>query len=702
MATGTRPKWGDGQSDPAVLDCEATLNSEYFDPNLRDAMLEFFDKALRRDHRERFDNCEEMLRAWRRVFENADEVVAGTATDEGFDRKAAIYEATFESPVIALGLTTRAANALDRLNVITVEDLLRVQLQTIYHLGGVGHKTRLEIAALVNELKEAHPDWEMQPQVLPDSETDTDGAEPEVASCDLIAQQVARVGSRDKNETEKKILHAFTGWDAVGKFSVFDLYTWPSQADLARYFAVQRARVEQSVGKARERWRRNPSLTALRKTIADIVEAQGGAITNRELIAAVLVARGSGMDEPARSQLASVITRAAIEAERTGETPRFVDRRVGTGILITRDSQTADYVERLARAADELARLDPIPTPARTLETLRNVTPVDGAPLLSDARLVQLAVAASEGAAVSSRMEIYPRGLEAIRALRLAHGALFGVKEFSVDELKRRVAGRYPDAEALPDRPELDCLLTEVELDLQWAPEKNAYCYQYQESRSGLSSSTHPGRFPTRIAAAPAIAEVAPAIADAQVFEDKLRRANEEGAFLALSVAPRDFLDAEAELLRRFDLERRNLDELLIGAMHEQARIAGADWNVVLQADATLGTPDWQKLLFLVGRSLPAVERALSESDKTLLLVYPGLLARYNKLDLVDRLRDKIGTSQSSLHGLWLLLPADGQVSRPIINGAPVPVISASQWARIPEAWLRNEHRAGGSGGVGE
>src|SRR5207237_1020599 len=129
------------------------------------------------------------------------------------------------------------------------------------------------------------------------------------------------------------------------------------------------------------------------------IEANGGAMTNKELVAAVLAARGSGADEPIRSQLASVVTRAAIETERVSEEPRFSDRRNGERILIARSAETAEYVERLGRAADKLASLDPVATPARAVETLRNVKPPEGVVAFNDSRLVQLAVSASEGAA---------------------------------------------------------------------------------------------------------------------------------------------------------------------------------------------------------------------------------------------------------------------------------------------------------------
>ena len=66
---GTLPKWGDGTTDPSHLDCEVTLDAEMFDASFRDGLTGFFARAFRRDPAERFDNAEEMLRAWRHLFE---------------------------------------------------------------------------------------------------------------------------------------------------------------------------------------------------------------------------------------------------------------------------------------------------------------------------------------------------------------------------------------------------------------------------------------------------------------------------------------------------------------------------------------------------------------------------------------------------------------------------------------------------------
>ncbi len=74
MATGVLPTWGEGKNiDPASIRAEMTILPERFDPDLRDRFVRFFEKALRRDHRQRFDNPDEMLKAWSDVFATIDD-----------------------------------------------------------------------------------------------------------------------------------------------------------------------------------------------------------------------------------------------------------------------------------------------------------------------------------------------------------------------------------------------------------------------------------------------------------------------------------------------------------------------------------------------------------------------------------------------------------------------------------------------------
>ena len=253
----------------------------------------------------------------------------------------------------------------------------------------------------------------------------------------------------------------------------------------------------------------------------------------------------------------------------------------------------------------------------------------------------------------------------------------------------------------MPDRPELDDVLKENGLDLIWHPEladgTGSYRFREYDETTLSTGSVLPTRAATATADKPPTGPTTEEIADARVLENKLRRAERDGAFLVLAVPPQWMQLAERELVTRFAVQRANCDELMISALKSAAADpeVQVDWGVVRDADAAVPeSEDWQNLMVLVDRALPRVEKALSSSEKTVLLVNPGLLARYQRLEMLDRLRDRIGRTASALHGLWILVPTDGQTSPPTLNGQPVPVFSLAHWSRINEAWITNKHRA--------
>ena len=94
MAVGKPPAWGDGHSAPAMLDVEASIESGVFDPAARQGFTAFFVKALKRNYKERFDNAEDMLRAWRAIFATRQTVRPGPASDRA---SAAAADAGFDA-----------------------------------------------------------------------------------------------------------------------------------------------------------------------------------------------------------------------------------------------------------------------------------------------------------------------------------------------------------------------------------------------------------------------------------------------------------------------------------------------------------------------------------------------------------------------------------------------------------------------------
>src|SRR5690606_17494793 len=130
--------------------------------------------------------------------------------------------------------------------------------------------------------------------------------------------------------------------------------------------------------------------------------------------------------------------------------------------------------------ADELASRETVASSGETVRFLRAAAENTSFASLNDARLTELAAAASEGAARSTRLEIYPRGLSAARALELSSATLVGA--LSPEDIKKRVKARYQEAEDLPDRPELDKLL--LPLKLRWDPASETFMRAEEQNRS--------------------------------------------------------------------------------------------------------------------------------------------------------------------------------------------------------------------------
>lgn len=361
----------------------------------------------------------------------------------------------------------------------------------------------------------------------------------------------------------------------------------------------------------------------------------------QELADALLVARGSVEDEPLRSSFARCIVRAAIEVERSMGEPRYLLRREGDRILVALNQDLATYALRLGEAADRMAEEDPLLPPARVIQRLREIAAPAGAPVLTDSRLVRLAVASASKAALSSRQELYPRGMDAARALRLSQGALYsvssrgGVASLTVDEIRERVLSRYPESTPVPDHPALDALLEEMGFDFRWEPTAKGvggYITRVRDTLTVTSASESVSRQPTNFVPADN-GEITPEIADARQFEEKLRNGLKEGSFYALLVNPKYYQRAYRELCRRFPVELIDFEGLFLDALRQVADRAKVNWDLVIKADAKEREGDWGKLQLLVGRALPLVEAQLLKAEKPILLIYAGLLARYERMD---------------------------------------------------------------------
>ena len=564
----------------------------------------------------------------------------------------------------------------------------------MYRNQGLGQKTVKEIRELAERLAAHIAQRSTQPPSVPSDELEPDTAPgvPQWLSVDLMARQAV---PRRIEADEQHVLRVFLGLDPTQESA------WLARQDVAERLGLGHDTVQRALQRARERWGRQPWMTALREDIAILLDKSGGVMTTDELTAAVLTARGSTLDGPDRSRFAAAVAYAAVATEAVREGARYTLYRGPQRVFVTATPALADHytaastgraqwAERLGACADALAAADPLLTPTRVTEELQALPRPEGEPPMPLERLLRLAVAASQHAALSSRMEIYPQRMEAARALKLGVGSLLGPKALTVQQIRQRIASRYPQAEPVPGLPMLDDLLQETGIALVWDSTQSVYSFRPAplEASSATSSlqrlSTTPG---------PGVA-VSPEVEAARALEARLTRAVTERRFLLLTVAPSHLLRAEAEIVRRFAVQRLSLEAVLLREMQATAAAVGAQWDVVLQADtAPLQSTDWRNLQTLVRRAMPAIEQTLLAAHAPVLLVYPGLLARYDQLKIFDRLRDAC-TQQHDAPGFIVLVASDAQRSMPVLDGKPIPVLQPSEWARIPESWLTNVHRA--------
>ena len=109
---------------------------------------------------------------------------------------------------------------------------------------------------------------------------------------------------------------------------------------------------------------------------------------------------------------------------------------------------------------------------------------------------------------------------------------------------------------------------------------------------------------------------------------------------------------------------------------------------------ASRDSADFKNLLRLASRAAPRVKEEVLGLHAPALLTRPGLIARYELMDMLEAFSEASG-SAGGPPSLWLLIP-QAAPGLPQIDGAILPVISGANWARLTEFWLANTHRAGG------
>jgi hypothetical protein len=613
---------------------------------------------------------------------------------------------------------------LERDAVETVRNLLELPLNQITHRRGVGNKTRQELLHKVAELRALFPG--VQPAAAK-GRTSRKATERALAAAPATAADAGEAlrlealaarlvpNQRGRSAIERrapKVLALLLGSIDAGAQPTSDAVLpagcWLTQTDVGKRTQLTTVQVHQVLQQARTRWRQIPELTRLRDELVELLRSHGGIMSLLEVVQAIARAYGQDLPEAQRAAASLQVLRAAWEVETGLDDRRFEALRRQDQVWIAapvgdpedpvEPAVLVGYVTELGKCASALGRLDPLPTPQRVLDELRQVAESPGMPSFGAERLVRLAAAAG-GVAASVRLELYPIGMDAERTLRLAQGALLGAVSLTTAQLRERIAARFPDAAPLPaDTARLQQLLAQVLPDLRWDKAMQLWRFHNERSSSLAGEQTLQPTLSTW-ARPPADS---PEAQEARQFDDRLARATGPGSFLVLAVPRQSHEAAMAQLIARFSPETVSVESLFLQRLRQQADTVGVRWQKVLAADAAARTSsDWKNLVLLAQRAAQgladAIGAAAGGSLRPALVTRVGVLNRYGLFAaFVERLRERTTMRpgrDGALHAAWLLIATNGDGGRPTLDGAPVPVIDSTGWADVPRAWIQGAHR---------
>ncbi|MEV4770560.1 BREX system serine/threonine kinase PglW [Micromonospora humida] len=744
MASGELPVWGDGGTEPQLTDGPPVLAAEAFDPAIRDGLVEFFHQALHRDHRRRFASLKDLRDAWQQVFRRSDastpvgtdhpEIDADEPDVEVAEaaREDAAGRATRATALEAAGLTPRAVSAAHRLDASTVGELLAVA-NKLAHLPGLGAKTRQELQRRVKEWRTRLGERETVPTssaarkaaaVEAAAETTADG-DSDLLRVGLDAIATLLVPAKNgRNAAEVEATRLLLRLpDTTGALPA--LPPWPQQPQVATAVGVTPGRVAQILGKQRRRWQGIAVLGSVRTQVIELLRDGGRVMGVTELAAALLGSRGSvRTGDGLRQAVALAAVRAAVETDAVADEPRLLLRRHsrpdvdgrpderGDRLLVALEAgdddapdtpaapALLDYADALGKAADRLAASEVLPSAATVLRTLAAVhAPGGAADVIDERRRVLLAAVASDRAAATARLELYPRDLDPVRALRLAQAGVVpprstaeGRRGLPPEQVAQRVAARFPELPPLPPHPKLDRLLAEAGFELRWERDR----YVPPPPRAGSSSMSIVQRRPSATNAPSRWAAESPELAEAMRAEERLAGARSAGGFRALTVRLNRYAPARDELVRRFDARPVNVAARFLAHLHALVDAQPKPtWETVLGADnAEPNTRPAIKLAEYVERAwqlaAPELRAALSPDAGPVLLHDAAVLTRYRAM---DRLYELAEAARGGAGDVWLLCPMDDPAVLPKLDGTVVRV-GDNEWIALPDAWVVNEHRS--------
>lgn len=726
--TGVRPAAaeGPGRSDQIVVDAER------LDPAVRDRLCAFFARAFARDPSDRFGHAEDMRQAWLNAL----------APGEGQNVTAAVKAVDLsqvrpDTSVDALPLSAGARNALDRAGVQLVSDLLLLPRNQLSVIRGIGTRVTREIFGLAEALRKLLVVEPTEPLVagfirprlpLDDEELKLSreivdalhaaGLTSTVDVAQAPAHRVARlVGAAVASQLAERLRALAAAEPAPGSLAewVRVLIGRKSETEAARRLRVlvgldplpddgldtgapaarsvpevaaamgiEPATIHASLQFLRnKRWKDSEVAQALLDSLRPLLVEP--AMPMMDLARAFAESRSTEPKADANLADAAALVRVALELRPQ---PLAAWRRLDAEAWLARDPAVLDALPALAAAADQLAATEPLPSSETVHKILADAvadTPL--ATIQHDQRLL-VAARASRSACASARSELYPRGMDAVRALRLSLQALVGI-DLSPDVVIRRVGARYPEAQPLPERPDLDRLMAQE--GLVYDGDLNQYVRPGQQAATSMTVQV-PSRASTSGADIPRRRD--PDAQRAAAFQDQLDRSVASRRFRVVQVRADLAITAAERLGEALGVTPVSLDHALVRAVRARAVADDVQWSSIEAADrAGPAGPDWSLLVDLVRDAAAAMlDELLRDARGPLLLVWPGAFARYALAGALGRLVERAERGETD--AVLLVVPSYLDGLAPSINGRlPVPAPLPGQRLVLPEPWLANAHR---------
>ncbi|MEV6315580.1 BREX system serine/threonine kinase PglW [Streptomyces sp. NPDC051776] len=692
----------------------------------------------------------------------------------------------------AAGLTPAAESFLYGLGITTVGGLLDYSRRKLVNAPGLGAKTRSEVQRRQREwgqlLREA-PVTPLTPRgraeakeelaqltaaesalldrlATSDKADGIPGSALRSVSLDTLATiLVPELNNNGSNRNKVEMVHLLLRLpDEQGALP--DIGVWPKQKDVAGALGLSAGRIPQMLKEERKRWKKNPAVRALRQEIVDLLAGLGRVASAAEIADALAVRRGTQLSKrEQRRALALAAVRAVVEIEQLEpQNAQFqhqpnrkaTEEALGAGLLALDvreadedtgtdgdppDTPTApgllDYATRLGRTADRLAKLDTLPTATTVLAELSALTPPPGTVEWDERRLVELAASASVNAAATPRLEIYPRDLDLVRALRLTQAGLVrlnhGMPEgrqpgLTGEDVHERIRARFPElvvpdgrggaAHDLPTGGPLTKALRDAGFDLTLSTREDTGTLRYLPTRMDHASSyltTDAWRHSTDTGAVTRYADD-PLLAGAVRAEEQITASARRDGYRVLTVRQGLAQDAVRELGAaggRIDARVVSVTALFLESLHALVPPGTKPtWETLLKADVAepgsrgaLKFAEYARTAW--GSVEPRVRELLGDRDAAsagsastrgagggpVLLTDASVFARYDAMGVLDRLAE---AARQGGRGLWLLVPQSDPAREPKLGQVAVPYQAGlGEWIDLPDSWVQNAHRAG-------